>query len=141
MGWVGGVAAWVVAVFPTAFCVENCPSDPISTIHLIGAIVLFSTTIYFCLVAFINQAKAKIEPGKSGNEPKKLRIRFYSICGWGIAAIMLGSVVAKYIQFDAISNITFWAETAALVLFGIAWLIASQYLPYFTDETEQQKLF
>ena len=77
----------------------------------------------------------------SGNKPKKRRIRFYSFCGWGIAAIMLSLGVVKYIQFDAISNITFWAESAALGLFGIAWLIASQYLPFVTDETERQKLF
>jgi len=146
VSWVGGVAAWVTAVYPTAFCVENaCPPDPTSTIHYIGATVLISTTVYFCLVAFRSRAYAKRKAegllGKGGNDPKNLRIRFYSFCGWGIAAIMLGSVVVASTGFDAISNIIFWAEAAALELFGIGWLIASQYLPVFTDEAERQKLF
>ena len=146
VSWVGGIAAWVTATHPTAYCYgENCPSDPISNIHYTGAIVLFATTVYFCLVAFRGQANAKIKnegsSGKSGTDPKKLRVRFYSFCGWGIAVIMLGSVVAACTKFDAISNIAFWAETVALELFGIAWLIASQYLPVFTDETERRKLF
>jgi hypothetical protein len=143
---VGGVAAWVTAVCPTAFCVEKtCPPDPISTIHYIGATVLFSTTVYFCLVAFKSRAKEKRKAEglleKGGNDPKNLRIKFYSFCGWGIAVIMLGSVVVVRTGFDAISNIIFWSETAALELFGIGWLIASQYLPVFTDEVERQKLF
>jgi hypothetical protein len=129
VGWVGGFAAWVAAVFPTTKCVEEvCPSDPISTIHIIGAIILFSTTVYYCLVAFRGAAKSKINNGESGNEPIKLRIRLYSFCGWGIVAIMLSLGVAKFTHFDAISNITFLAETAALVLFGIGWMTASQYL-------------
>lgn len=147
VGWVGGIAAGVTAVNPTAFCVEKtCPSDPTAIIHYIGAFILFATTVYFCLVAFRGQVNAKIKineglSGKGGKDPKKLRVRFYSFCGWGIVAIMLGSVVAAYTQFDAISNITFWAEAAALELFGTAWLIASQYLPIVTDERERQKLF
>ena len=57
VSWVGGVAAVITAVCPTACCLgENCPYDPISRIHYIGAIVLFSTTVYFCLVAFNFQA-------------------------------------------------------------------------------------
>lgn len=147
VSWVGGVAAWITAVCPTARCVgKDCPCDPISYIHYIGATILFSTTVYFCLVAFRTQAKAKIKKDedsseKGGNGPKKLRMGFYWVCGVGIATIMLGLVVAKFTQCEIISNITFWAEAVALELFGIAWLIASQYLPFFTDETERQKLF
>jgi len=147
VGWMGGVAAWITAVCPTARCLgENCPYDPISYIHYITAIILFSTTVYFCLVAFSAQANAKIKndeklSGKGGIGPKQLRVKLYSFCGWGIVVIMVGLVVVKSTQLHTISNITFWAETFALELFGIAWLIASQYLPVFTDETERQKLF
>lgn len=136
VGWVGGIAAWVTATYPTARCIgKDCPYDSISCIHYIGAVILFSTTVYFCLFAFKDRANAK-----SGNAPPK-RVTIYLICGWGIAAIMLVLVVLKSTQFDAIGNITFWAETAALELFGFAWLIASQYLPWFTEKTERQKLF
>ncbi len=132
----GGVAAWFTAICPTAYCIEkDCPNDPISCIHYIGAIILFSTTVYFCLVAFRNQVNSKI-----GNGPKK-RKTIYLICGWGITAIMLGLIVVKAAHLRIIGNITFWTETVALELFGFAWLIASQYLPYFTDKTERQKLF
>lgn len=133
---IGGIAAWTTAVCPTTRCIgTDCPDDPISSIHYIGAVVLFSTTVYFCLFAFRVRAIAK-----SGNAPK-IRSTTYVICGWGIAAIMLGLIFLKSTQFGAISNLTFWAETAALELFGFAWLIASQYLPWFTEKTEQQKLF
>lgn len=147
VGWVGGVAAWITAVCPTARCLEKiCPYDPIAYIHYIGAIVLFSTTVYFCLVAFKSQAKAKIKNDeklnrKSGIGPKQLRVRLYSFCGWGITAIMMGLLVVKTTQFNTISNITFWAETFALLLFALAWLTASQYLPFVTDKTERQKPF
>jgi len=147
IGWVGGVAAWITAACPTARCLgKNCPHDPIAIIHYLGAIVLFSTTVYFCLVAFRSQAKAKIKKDeklnrKSGIGPKKLRVAFYSFCGWGITAIMLGLLIVKSTRFEAISHITFWAETFALLLFALAWLTASQYLPFVTDKTERQKLF
>jgi hypothetical protein len=143
---IGGIAAGVTAVFPTSFCIgEECPPDPKSTIHYIGAAILFSTTIYFCLVAFKSRAKAKRQAEglieKGGNDPKNLRIRIYSFCGWGIAAIMVGSVILVRIGFNAINNITFWSETVALELFGIGWLIASHYLPIVTDEEERQRFF
>ena len=147
VSWVGGIAAWVTALYPTAYCTDNgCPPDPKSTIHYIAAIVLFSTTVYFCLVAFTRRAKNKINNVDETSEkprvhPVKLRIQFYRMCGWGIAVIMLGAVILKLIKFEVISNITFWAETAALILFGIAWLVASQYLPLVTYPKERQKTF
>ncbi len=148
VGWVGGVAAWVTALNSTSECLK-CPSDLESIIHYIGAIILFSTTVYFCLIAFSGQVKAKIKIDQKlsrnfGSDPKQLRLAFYQFCGWGIVVIMLGLVIVKSGLFAAISNIpniTFWAEAAALVLFGIAWMIASQFLPIVTDESNRQKLF
>jgi hypothetical protein len=154
VSWAGGIAAVVTALNPTAFCTRECPcdpliksscaSDPAAMTHYIGAIILFSTTVYFCLVAFRSQAKTKINQeqgllGKGGYDPAKLRMRFYSICGWGIIVFMLATVLLAYTPFSKINNLTFWAETAALTLFGLAWLIASQYLPGFTGEAERKK--
>lgn len=146
VGWFGGIAAWVTAIFPTAICIgENCPSDWRSNIHYLGAVILFSTTVYFCLVAFLRQVNAKIEQdeenGLTGNSPKKRRKKVYLVCGWGIALIMLGLFIVNIIKFYAIPNLTFWVETVALELFGFAWTVASQYLPILTDKAEQQKLF
>jgi hypothetical protein len=147
VGWAGGFAAWITAVCPTAYCLgKDCPDDPISYIHYFGAIILFLTTVYFCLIAFSSQAKAKImidkkTGGKSSIGPKQLRVGLYSFCGWGIAVIMLGLVFVKFTHFNTITNATFWAEAFALELFGVAWLIASHYLPFVTDNAERQKLF
>lgn len=147
VGWVGGIAAWVTALNSTSECF-NCPSALESNIHYAGAIILFSTTVYFCLFAFSDQVRAKIKndqklSGNFGNDSKQLRLAFYQFCGWGIIVIMLGLLVVKSGLIAAISNIpniTFWAEAAALSLFGIAWMIASQFLPIFTAESERQIL-
>ena len=146
VGWAGGIAACVTATFPTAICIgANCPSDWKSNVHYIGAIVLFSTTVYFCLVAFLGQVNTKIKADEATNvvgfTPKKRRKIVYLFCGWGIAMVMLGLFVMNVIGFNSIKNITFWVETVALELFGIAWAVASQYLPFVTDKKERQKLF
>lgn len=146
VGWAGGIAACVTAIFPTAICIGvNCPGDWKSNVHYLGAIILFSTTVYFCLVAFLGQVNAKIKEdevnGMVGYTPKIRRKIVYLICGWGIAVAMLGLFIMKLAEFNTIKNITFWVETVALELFGIAWAVASQYLPIVTDEKEQQKLF
>jgi hypothetical protein len=157
---IGGVGALVTAICPTAYSVKSPPGDLparcltvfgieshpdglISTFHFIGAAFLFATTVYFCLVAFRASAKAKrIAEGRSGGgtDPKNLRIIFYSICGWGIAVIMVVSIVVVKAGLGATSNLIFWAEAAALELFGIGWLVASQKLPVFTDKAERQQL-
>lgn len=143
IAWLGGVAAIVTALCPTTSCTgDNCPPDTLSTIHSISAIILFSTIVYFCLVAFRQRASAKIEKsGKAGRGPKARRKKIYSFCGWGIVVIMLCLVVGRFTEFEPIKNPTYWAELAALELFGFAWLVASQYLPFVTDETDRQKLF
>ncbi len=152
MGWVGGIAAWVTALNSTSKCLDCRPADLESTVHYIGAIILFSTTVYFCLIAFSDQVKKKIEDdekllGNVGKDPKQLRLGAYQLCGWGIALIMLGLIAVKFLKFglfvslSKIPNITFWAEAAALVVFGTAWMIASQFLPIVTDNSERQKLF
>jgi len=146
VGWIGGVAAWITATFPTSICFEgNCPPDWRSNIHYLGAIVLFSTTVYFCLVAFLSQVNEKIEDdqagGLTGDSPRKRRRKAYLFCGWGIVAFMFGLLIIKAVKFGAIPNITFWVEAIALELFGIAWAVSSQYLPFVTDEAERQKLF
>jgi hypothetical protein len=145
--WVGGVAAAITALFPTAYCLgADCPRDPISVIHYIAAALVFGTTVFFCLVAFRSRAVDKLKraeklPGKTGAAPRRWRLRFYAVCGWGIAVVMIGVVVLKATSFQPTSNIMFWAETIALELFGIAWLIASQYLPGVTTEAERRSLF
>jgi len=146
IGWIGGIAAWVTAISPTAICIgENCPPDWKSNIHYLGAVILFSTTVYFCLVAFLGQVNEKIKEDKTngltGTTPRKRRRRAYLICGWGIVFFMIGLLIVKAVKFGAIPNVTFWVETIVLELFGIAWAVSSQYLPFVTDQAERQRLF
>ena len=146
IGWIGGIAAWVTAISPTAICIgENCPPDWRSNVHYLSAIILFSTTVYFCLVAFLNQVNDKIredkEKGLTGDSPRKRRRKAYLFCGWGIVAFMFALLIVKAVKFSAIPNVTFWVEAIVLELFGLAWAVSSQYLPIVTDETERQRLF
>jgi hypothetical protein len=147
VSWVGGIAAVVTALFPTGDCLaENCPFIPVSQIHYGGAIVVFATTVYFCLFAFMARAKSKMEQSgmrlkSAGLDPRQKRKWIYSICGWGIALVLLVLLVLKSASVPTFQNMTFWAETLALELFGFAWLTASQYLPFITEETERQKFF
>ena len=146
VGWIGGIAAWVTALFPTSICFEGyCPPDWRSNIHYLGAIMLFSTTVYFCLVGFLGQVNDKIRQddaaGLAGDTPRKRRKIAYLLCGWGIAIFMVGLLIVKIVKISSIPNVTFWVETVVLELFGIAWAVSSQYLPFVTDEKERQKLF
>lgn len=133
VSFLGGSAAVLAALFPTA-C-DQCDPDLKSRIHTIAAVILFSGVVYFCLVGFLDQARAK--DGKKA----KLRASIYRVCGWGIAAIMVGSVVAPYavtVELARAWSITFWAETLALWLFGIAWMTASKFLRFLVDEEAEQ---
>ena len=135
----GGIAAVVAALFPTA-C-DLCEADLKSRVHVIAAAILFSAVVYFCLVAFLNQVKPALKKTWKDGGKAKLRAWIYLSCGWGIAAIMLGSVVAPYALTVAVakaSSITFWAETAALWLFGIAWMTASKFLRFLVDDEKEQ---
>lgn len=121
---IGGLAALTAALYPTA-C-DGCVPDTKSHIHIIAAVILFSTVVYFCLVAFLRSVKAKLQIDKRATT----RRRVYLSCGWGIALMMLGSLVVSY-AFPAFTSnkphLTFWVESVALWLFGIAWLTASQF--------------
>jgi len=55
---IGGFAAIFTALFPT-----NCDGCAVGTdarVHLVGAFILFSTIVYFCLIAFLRSLNAKL---------------------------------------------------------------------------------
>lgn len=134
---IGGVAAICAALFPTA-C-DFCGNDIKSRIHIIAAVILFSTIAYFCLVAFRGQVKDATDK----EVKKKRRARIYSFCGWGIIVVMLGLVATQFTVPVIARNtwpITFLAETVALGLFGISWMTASKIFTWLADEEEQHKM-
>jgi hypothetical protein len=161
---IGGLAAIFVALCPTA-C-DFCETGPKSIIHYIGATILFSTVVYFCLIAFprslkLTLAKDKLNgifpflrtalktvkgvPNKNGVEvafgKKILRGCIYELCGSLIAVTMLGLIAAQFVLPEVTRvaiHLTFWAEAVALGLFGIAWVTASKFIPFLADESERK---
>lgn len=69
------------------------------------------------------------DEGKT-DKRNKPRIRVYLFCGLGIAVVMLGLFLAEFTVLDETRTaykLTYWAETIALFLFGIAWMTASRF--------------
>jgi hypothetical protein len=54
----GGLAAIATALFPTT-C-DTCTPDMIGRIHTTGAVILFATVVYFCLIAFLRSVNEKL---------------------------------------------------------------------------------
>ena len=135
---VGGVAAICAALFPTA-C-HLCGNEIKFRIHIVAAVILFSTIAYFCLVAF----KGQVRDATDKELKKKRRGRIYSFCGWGIIVVMLGLIAMQFTIPVLAGNtslpITFLAETVALGLFGVSWMTASKIFTWLADEEEQHKL-
>ena len=137
VSFLGGVAAICAALSPTA-C-DFCGNGIKSRIHIVAAVILFSTIAYFCLVAFRGQVKDATDK----EVKKKRRGRIYSFCGWGIIVVMLGLVASRFTVPLLARNagpITFLAETVALAFFGISWMTASKIFTWLADEEEQHKV-
>jgi hypothetical protein len=157
VSWIGGIAAWVVALFPTAKATEcvsvmlfalepetNKIAEVVSNIHISAAAILFLTTVYFCLVAFKRRLNKKfVERGATSHwySDALQRRRFvYNLSGWVtlILIVVLGLLAAILPEgVCVIHNQTYWAETVMLELFGIAWFTASK-PPFLRDPSEQK---
>ena len=151
---IGGFAAIAAAVCPTA-C-DTCTRDLKSNIHTVAATILFSIVVYFCWFPFLDKVLDKLgdQIKKDDDESKLaflLRVKralkgsggkvaylrrvvrrgwVYLFCGLGIAVVLLALVAAEFTVLDETRmayHLTFWAETIALFLFGIAWMTASQF--------------
>lgn len=115
--WAGnlaGIFALGVAWFPTT---EGSPIDTIGMIHFAFAALLFLTLAYFSLVLFT----------KSGPKPtprKILRNRIYVVCGVVMLLCLVGIAVYKLFltHVGFLCRFVYWAETIALVAFGVSWL-------------------
>ena len=73
-----------------------------------------------------------------------MRFAFYTGCGLVVTLIMLTLFAAQFTLSDETRltlHITYIAETAAMEMFGFAWLIATKTLPFFTQEEERYHPF
>lgn len=115
--WTGnitGLAAIGVAWFPTA---ETGPNDSTGLIHFISAAVFFLSLAAISLFLFTKK-------GVNPTSRKMTRNIIYVICG----LVIIICLIAIWIYFNLINNnkeecnFVFWAETVALIAFGISWL-------------------
>src|SRR5512133_3883203 len=111
---IAGFFALGIAWFPTS-AVE--PLDTIGKIHLFCASMFFIILSAFSIFFFTRKVP----------HPTKRKLKrniIYVICGLVMIACLLAIVV--YFNFIHIENsdshFVFWAETVALIAFGISWL-------------------
>ena len=148
VSWIGGIAAWTVALFPTAngpecaqILLRSFVPEPmkisqiVSEIHLSFAALLFLTTVYFSLVAFKRRLKVKFK--ERGQEKPwyadalQWRRFIYNLSGSVtlLLIVVLGVFGIIFSGVCVIQDQTYWAETVMLELFGLAWFTASK--PFF----------
>lgn len=117
--WTGNFAGFFalgVAWFPTT---ETGPADLIGKIHFAFAALLFLTLVFFSIFLF-TKSKKGVPP-----TPEKLkRNKIYIICGIIILICIISIPIYKYLiePNTPISAFVFWAETIALIAFGVSWL-------------------
>lgn len=137
---VAAIAAFGVALFPTACIVDpsssiyfECASELSSKLHYGSAAVLFVILAIFCFVFFRIDTQ-----NKTVKEQRRSKIYLY--CGWSMVISMLTIIAAKIPSFAGVFSgfaVVYWAETAALSAFGIAWIVAGKYLSVFTDPEDK----
>ena len=118
-----------------ALGVAFCPTTPDSGVpspfqqhvgyaHLVFASLLFITLAYFCLVLFRTTAL-----NRRVTRRKLQRNKVYSVCGWAILISIVLIILCKLLgRMYLIGNLgaMFCFETAALVAFGVAWLVKGE---------------
>jgi len=114
------VGALGVALFPTTPFTGQ-PSHAaqlVGALHLISAAIFFTASIIYCLFLFTRGDSAQ----PTGR--KKARNWVYITCG----AIMLVSLLSLGVVewFFGGGGAVLWLESAAVLAFGIAWLVKGQ---------------
>ena len=113
LGNIAGFCAICVAWFPTT---ESGPLDLSGIIHFVSASVFFVVLSVISIFIFTRK-------GPSPTRRKLRRNIIYLVCG----LVMIACLVSIMIYFlisgnEPHSDFVCWAETVALVAFGISWL-------------------
>jgi hypothetical protein len=115
--WAGNLAGFFsigIALFPTA---ATGPNNFAAIIHFICASMFFITLATFSIFLFTRKESV---PTKR----KLTRNKIYIACGSVMLACM-AAIMTWFIIFgtnDLQTGFVFWAETIALIAFGISWL-------------------
>ena len=127
------IAAMGVAMFP---CACGGHDEVLPYVHSISAAILFVILSIFCGI-FYRRASAK------HRREADWRARIYAFCGVVIIAavfiLALDGLTHGGIS-DHVARLTFYGERAALVAFGISWLVASRVLPVLTGADERVRV-
>ena len=102
-----------------------------STIHFGSAAALFLILAWFCIWSFRRNNGSGVSDTGDGklamSGKKQLRNLIYLLCGLGILAAMAVIGLSGDSSADASTGgrtqLTFWAETVALYLFAVSWLV------------------
>jgi len=115
--WAGNLTGFFaigVAWFPTA---EAGPNNWIGLVHFICARLFFLTLAGISLFLFTRK-------GSNPTRRKVTRNKIYLICGLVIIICLIAiQIYFNFIRDDkSKSSFVFWAETVALIAFGLSWL-------------------
>lgn len=130
---VAAIAAIGVAMFPCK-CGNHLQIFPY--VHGFSAAVMFLVLAFFCYIFF---QRARNKPHLEA----RLRAYIYAFCGITIVMSVL-IILFDHLSGGAISSkivrLTFYGEALGLFAFGVAWLIASQILPFINNKKERISL-
>ena len=113
-GNLAGFFALGVALFPT---VKEGPENWAGIVHFICASFFFLILATFSLFLFTRKKS-------SPSSRKQKRNQIYVVCGLAMIAC-LAAIMLYFVFFDfdkSQSCFVFWAETIALIAFGVSWL-------------------
>jgi hypothetical protein len=114
--WAGNIAGFFaigVAWIPTT---KAGDIDMAGIIHYACATIFFVTLALFSIVLFTKKDK--------NPTPQKIkRNLIYRLCGYCMLTCLLTILIHEFIpKHNPDNNFVFWAETIALLAFGISWL-------------------
>lgn len=121
---IAGVLAIVVALVPaTQDETATAFGRAVGQVHLLATAALFLLLAYFCFFVFTKKA-----PGKAVvTTRKRIRNAIYVLCGLIILAAIAIAVASRDLP-EATRDVVkplFWCETAAILAFGLAWMVKS----------------
>lgn len=125
-----GLSAYAVAFFPAGGWMTGEGDVRIfeqgaHIAHGVGALCLFLILAWFCFAIFTKVEPHQRDPAGALLPNKRRRNHIYRIAGTllllAIVAITIGDVF--FPEWSVRNRLTYWAETIALVAFGISWIV------------------
>ena len=105
------------------------PVEVSSTVHGICA------GCFFLLIA-LNSIFLFTKSKGDMTDKKKIRNRIYYICGYGMIAVEAAFLLTRIIQGECFLTMIY--EILLLNLFGVAWLVKGEAIPFLNDPEEEE---